>query len=90
MREQEFIEEPRSLSEIVESIEEFIDKVWYNRHQVRREQIELGKIKIVEKETFPIKNHAKRPITRRQIPRLMECLVVMAMLGLPNGVGFSF
>lgn len=29
-----------------------------------REQIEAGKIKIVEKETFLVKNHLKRPIQR--------------------------
>ena len=64
MIEQEWVEEPRRLTEIVESIGELIDKVWYNRHQVRREMIEDGRIELVEKETFPIKDHAKRPIQR--------------------------
>jgi hypothetical protein len=40
------------------------DKVWYNRHQVAREKIERGETKIVEKETFPVKDHARRPIQR--------------------------
>ena len=64
MIEQEWLEEPRRLTEIVDAIDELCMKVWYNRHQVRREQIEAGKIKIVEKETFPVKNHFKRPIQR--------------------------
>ena len=62
--EQEWVQEPRRLSEIVNAIGELIDKVWYNRHQVRKEKIEAGEIKIVEKETFPVKDHSRRPIQR--------------------------
>jgi len=64
MIELKWVEEPRRLTEIVEAIDEFVTKVWYNRHQVAREKIEEGIIKIVEKETFPIKNHETRPIQR--------------------------
>ena len=64
MIEQEWHEEPRRLSEIVKAIDELIDKVWYNRHQIRREKVEDGTIKIVEKEIFPVKDHSKRPIQR--------------------------
>jgi len=64
MIEQEWHEEPRRLTEITNIIGELIDKVWYNRHQVRREMIEEGKIKLVEKETFPVKDHESRPIQR--------------------------
>jgi hypothetical protein len=64
MNELEWVEEPRRLSEILEAIDEFTTKVWYNRHQVLREQIEEGITKIVEKETFPIKDHKTRPIQR--------------------------
>jgi hypothetical protein len=42
----------------------FIDKVWYNRHWNRRIAIEEGRTKIVEKETFPVKDHSTRPIQR--------------------------
>jgi hypothetical protein len=52
------------LTEIVDAIGELIDKVWYNRHQVTREKIEDGETKIVEKEIFPVKDHARRPIQR--------------------------
>jgi len=64
MIESEWMGEPRRLSEIVAAIDELIDKVWYNRHMVRREKIEAGTIKIVEKETFPITDHDRRPIQR--------------------------
>ncbi len=64
MIEQECIEEPRRLAETVDAIDELCTKVWYNRHQVTRQKIERGKIKIVEKEVFPVKNHLRRPIRR--------------------------
>ncbi|MDP4182568.1 MAG: hypothetical protein Q8942_15950, partial [Bacillota bacterium] len=64
MIELDWVEEPRRLSEIVEAIDEFVTKVWYNRHQVTREEIGDGIIEIVEKETFPIKDHRTRPIQR--------------------------
>lgn len=64
MIEQEWFEEPRRLTEIVDAIGELIDKVWYNRHQVRREKVESGETKIVEKETFPVTDHSRRPIQR--------------------------
>ncbi len=64
MIEEEWVEEPRRLTEIVDVIGELIDKVWYNRHQVTREKIESGDTKIVEKETFPVKDHTRRPIQR--------------------------
>ena len=64
MIEQEWHEEPRRLSEIVNAIGVLIDKVWYNRHQVTRVKIEDGITKIVEKEIFPIKDYERRPIQR--------------------------
>lgn len=62
--EQEWVEEPRRLTEIVDAIDELCTKVWYNRHQVLRQKIERGQTKIVEKESFPVKNHLRRPIQR--------------------------
>jgi PIN domain len=64
MLEEEWEQEPRRLSEILAALEELLDKVWYNRHQNSRIQIERGQIKLVEKETFPVRNHAERPIQR--------------------------
>ena len=62
--EQEWVQEPRSLSEIVDTIDELVTKVWYDRHQLRRQRIEEGKIKIVDKETFPIQNRTEQTIQR--------------------------
>lgn len=56
--------EARPLSEIVDVIGELLDKIWYNRHLVLQEKIEQGKVKIVDKETFPVKDHSKRPVQR--------------------------
>jgi hypothetical protein len=56
------VEQPRRLTEIVDAIGELLDKVWYNRHQVTREKLERGTIKIIEKESLPVKDHLRRPI----------------------------
>ncbi len=64
MIEHQWIEEPRRLTEILNAIEELTTKVWYNRHQNLRYKIQTGKTKIVEKETFPVKDHSRRPIQR--------------------------
>jgi hypothetical protein len=64
MIEQEWMEEPRRLTEILDAIDLLFHQVWYNRHQITRQKIERGQTKIVEKETFPVKNHLRRPIQR--------------------------
>ena len=48
----EWEQEPRRTSEIVDAIDEFFDKVWYNRHQVLREGVEGGRITIIDREHF--------------------------------------
>jgi hypothetical protein len=53
MLEHEWIEEPRRLSEIGSVIGELIDKVWYNRHQYRKYQIERGITKMSRKKPSP-------------------------------------
>jgi len=62
--ENEWAEESRRLTEIVDAIGELLDKVWYNRHQVLLEKIEDGRVEVVEKEIFPIVDHERRPIQR--------------------------
>ena len=64
MLEDEAMETPRRLSEILAAIEELLDKVWYNRHLNARYDIERGQTKLVDKETFPVRDHATRPIQR--------------------------
>ena len=39
-------------------------KVWYNRHQNLKYQIERGKTRLVDKESFPVRNQARRPVQR--------------------------
>ena len=52
MFEHEFTMEPRRASEISDAIEELIDRVWYDRHMVRRYNIETAKTKIIAKKDF--------------------------------------
>lgn len=40
---------PRSLSEVLDAIDELVTKVWHNRHLVLREKVMLGKVKIVNR-----------------------------------------
>jgi PIN domain len=40
---------PRSLSEVLDAIDELVTKVWYNRHLVLREKVMRGKVKIVHR-----------------------------------------
>jgi hypothetical protein len=44
-------QEPRSLMAMLREEDKLTMQVWYNRHWVRREKIEAGKIKIVDHET---------------------------------------
>jgi PIN domain len=64
MIEEEWEEEPRRLGEISGAIRELLDKVWYNRHQVRLEKIENGEIKLVEKETSEDRRGPERTCQR--------------------------
>lgn len=50
-----FDRNPRTLTEILESEDELVTKVWYNRHQVRKEKIEDGSIHIIEDKDFNLK-----------------------------------
>jgi hypothetical protein len=64
MIEQEWAQEPRRLKEILEAMDLLFHQVWYNRHMNLRYRVEMGETKIVEKETFPVKDHRKRPVQR--------------------------
>ena len=46
--------EPRSFTEILEVERELEQKIWYNRHQVRAQMIEEGRIKIIDRKDFKI------------------------------------
>ncbi|MFZ0862818.1 MAG: PIN domain-containing protein [Candidatus Sulfotelmatobacter sp.] len=53
MLEQSWTQEPRGLTEILEAEDLLFNQVWYNRHWNLRIGVEEGKIKVVEKETYP-------------------------------------
>jgi hypothetical protein len=50
MMMQEWEQEPRRASEVADAIEELVNKVWYNRHQIRREKIEDGTITLAARD----------------------------------------
>ena len=49
--EYDYTEETRGLREILEAMDELVDKVWYNRHQYRMWKIENSEIEIVPEGT---------------------------------------
>ena len=54
--DEEFTFEPRSASEIFSESEDLVKKIWYDRHQQRRQMIEEGKIKIVPDAEWNLSN----------------------------------
>jgi hypothetical protein len=64
MIEQEWMEEPRRLTEILDAIDLLFNQVWYNRHQVRREKIESDEIKLVENESSEDRRGPERTCQR--------------------------
>src|SRR6266436_5636149 len=56
MIEEEWIEEPRRLPEILNSIDELTTKVWYNRHKNLAWRIERGQHKLVTREEWEAKS----------------------------------
>jgi hypothetical protein len=49
---EEWVQEPRQLSEILEVLDEMVNRIWYDRHCLWVQQVEDGKHKIVDRETF--------------------------------------
>ncbi len=64
MLEYSWTQEPRGLTEILEAEDLLFNQVWYNRHWNMRIDIEKGKIKVVDKETFPRPTGAQETIQR--------------------------
>lgn len=60
-----FDRNPRTLSEILEAEDELVTKVWYNRHQVRKQKIEEGLIKIIEDKAY--RNHNPQATIKKSI-----------------------
>jgi hypothetical protein len=55
--DQEHMDEPRSLTEILQAENELTDKIWYDRHQLRRHMIKEGRIKLVNEERNSVSPH---------------------------------
>lgn len=54
MEREVYARNPKTLSEILAAEEEFATRVWYNRHQIRKEKIEEGHIRIIEDKDFKV------------------------------------
>lgn len=63
MIEQEWVEEPRRLTEIIDAIDELFDKVWWNRHQNWLYSIESGQEPLTEGQK-PVLEQAKKAARR--------------------------
>ncbi len=55
---------PRSLSEVLDAIDELVTKVWYNRHLVLREKVLLGKVRIVNRAEAARQKFSDKVISR--------------------------
>ena len=64
MLEHSWTEEPRGRTEIVEAEDLLFHQVWFNRHCNMLYRIKAGKIKVVEKETYPRPRGAGETIQR--------------------------
>jgi hypothetical protein len=64
MLEQSWTQEPRGFTEILEAEDLLFHQVWYNRHWNLRIGIQEGRIKVVEKETYPRPPGAQETVQR--------------------------
>jgi hypothetical protein len=64
MLEHSWTQEPRGLAEILEAEDLLFHQVWYNRHWNLRIAIEEGKVKVVDKETYPRPAGAQETVQR--------------------------
>jgi hypothetical protein len=64
MLEQSWTQEPRGLTEILEAEDLLFNQVWYDRHWGLRTGVEEGRIKVVDKETYPRPPGARETVQR--------------------------
>jgi hypothetical protein len=64
MIEQSWTQEPRGLKDILEAEDLLVNQVWYNRHWGLRIGVQEGRVKVVEKETYPRKPDTPETIQR--------------------------
>ena len=64
MFELSWTQEPRGLSEILKAEDLLFHQVWYDRHSGLRTGVQEGRIKVVEKETYPKPAGAPKTVQR--------------------------
>ena len=64
MFELSWTQEPRGLSEILNAEDLLFHQVWYNRHRGLRIGVQEGRIKVVERETYPRPPGAPQTVQR--------------------------
>lgn len=62
--EEEWLQEPRKLNEILKSLDELFDKVWYGRHGLLADAVETGKTRVVGDEDYPAGKYDPKLIKR--------------------------
>ena len=84
MIENEWFEEPRSLTEIQEAEGEFFEKIWYNRHQNLAYMISKGRIKLIDREKFKNETSPKTMVKDVWIKALEAARNVENQYGIEN------
>ena len=64
MLEQSWTQEPRGLTELLEAEDLLFHQVWYKRHWNLRIGVQEGRIKVVDKETYPRPASAPETVQR--------------------------
>jgi len=70
--EHTWTQEPRGLTEILEAEDLLFNQVWYNRHWGLRVGVQDGRIKVVDKETYPRRPGAQETVQRDVWKRALE------------------
>jgi hypothetical protein len=87
MLEHSWTQEPRGLAEILEAEDLLLHQVWYNRHWNLRIAIEEGKVKVVDKKTYPGPAGAQETVQRdiwkgalKKLPRASKVAMARRIL----------
>jgi hypothetical protein len=64
MLEQSWTQETRGLAEILKAEDLLFNQVWYDRHSILRAGVQEGRIKVVDKETYPRRAGARETVQR--------------------------
>jgi len=87
MLEQSWTQEPRGLTEILDAEDLLFHQVWYNRHWNMRIGIDEGKIKVVDRETYPRPAGAQETIQRDVLKGALKAVRTALWQGEPRALG---